>query len=100
MKTKVEWCRGDAWYSVMVQLAFSRNGNWTFKHNGRVYVFRQKKEGEEVLVFTNGSWVKVGRTTRDGVFLGEGLSYGEFCSTPEGMKSAKEALESFLVSRR
>jgi hypothetical protein len=84
----------------MVQLVFSRNGNWTFKHNCQVYVFKEKREGEQVLVLDSGKWVKAGRVTRSSIFLGEGTSSDEYYSSPEGLRSAREALESFLASRR
>ncbi len=87
------------WRSVMVQVALSRSGNYTFKRGGRVYVFKEKREGEQVLVLDCGEWVKAGRMTRSGIFLGEGIGSDEYYRTPEGIKDAKEALQSFLANR-
>lgn len=83
----------------MVQLAFSRNGNWDFKHNGKVYVFREKYEGEQVLVLDSGKWVRAGRVTRGVVFLGEEMSSDEYYRTLQGIKAVQEALQSFLASK-
>jgi hypothetical protein len=92
LKTKIEWKDGAVWRSVSVNVAMSRKGNWFFKHDGKVYVFKEKRQGEQVLVLENGKWVKAGRITRGDIFLGQGLSYGEFCLTPEGLRSGQEAL--------
>ncbi len=100
MKVKVEWRDAEVWRSLSVDVKTSRRGNFTFKHAGRVYVFRQKRDGEEVLALENGKWVKTGRITRGDIFLGPGISYDEYVSTPEGMKNVKAALESFLSDRR
>lgn len=99
MRIKVEWKDGDLWRSVMVQIALSRRGNWTFKHDGKVYVFKEKKEGQEVLVLDAGKWARVGRVTRQCVFLGEGVSSDEYYQTPQGMKEAQEAFGKFLNDR-
>jgi hypothetical protein len=100
MKIKIEWHDEELWRAVMVQLSFSSHGNWTFKHDGRVYVFKEKRQGEEVLVLESGKWVKAGRVTRNCVFLGPGISSDEFYQTPEGMKSAKAAFDSFLAQKK
>lgn len=101
MKVKVErQGDGQTWRSVTVDVHVSLKGNFTFKHDGRVYVFRQKKEGEEVRVLENGKWLKAGRIAHGDVFLGPGISYDEYVATPEGMKNVKAALESFLADRR
>lgn len=97
MKIKIEWQDGEVWRSVMVQLAFSRNGNWTFKHDGKVFVFKEKCEGEAVLVLDSGRWVRAGRVTRNCIFLGEGISSDEYYHTPEGIEVARKAFQAFLT---
>jgi len=97
VRIRLEWLQGDAWYSAM---AVSRNSNHTFKHEGKVYVFKEKREGEQVLVLDSGKWVNAGSVTRNGIFLGSGQSSGEYYQTPEGLRSARESLQSFLASRR
>ena len=96
MKIKVEWQDGQVWRSVRVKLTFSRNGNWTFKHDSKIYVFREKREGEEVLVLDSGKWIRAGRVARNCIFLGEGISSDEYYQTPEGMEAALKALQTFL----
>lgn len=93
MRIKIEWQEGQVWRSVMVQVAVSRNGNYTFKRDGKVYVFKEKREGEQVLALDCGKWVKTGRMTRSGIFLGEGISSDEYYRTPEGIKDARGTSE-------
>ena len=100
MKVNVEWQDGQVWRSVLVVVAVSRNNNYTFKHDGKVYVFKNQKEGEQVLVLEGAKWVNAGRVTRNYIFLGEGTSSDEYYQTPEGIKQAREALQSFLADRR
>jgi len=99
MRIKVEWQEGQIWRSVTVDAAVSRNSNYTFKHEGRVYVFKDKREGEPVLVLQNGHWEKAGRVARACIFLGPGMPSDEYYQTFEGLESARVALQSFLVSR-
>jgi hypothetical protein len=99
VKVKLEWQDGQVWHSAMAEVAVSRNGNFTFRHQNRRYVFREKKEGDLVLILLNGQWVKAGRVTRNGIFLGEGISSDEFYRTPQGLKAAQEALQSFYASK-
>jgi hypothetical protein len=96
VKIKVEWQDGEVWRSVNVQLAFSRKGNYTFSQDGKRYVFKEKKEGEPVFLLEQSRWVKAGRVTRNCIFLGEGMSSDEYYQTPGGIRSAQEALQSFL----
>jgi hypothetical protein len=100
MKVKVEWQDGQVWRSVTVKLSLSRRGNYTFKHDGKVYVYHQNREGADVLVLDSGKWVKAGRVARSCIFLGEGMSSDEYARTPEGIEAAERALQSFLVDRR
>lgn len=100
MRVKIEWQDGQVWRSSMVQLSFSRNGNWTFKHDGKRYVFKEKREGEQVLVLDSEKWLKAGRVTRNAIFLGEGISSDEYYRSSHGIKEAKEAFQSFLAYQR
>jgi hypothetical protein len=78
MKARIEWKENDCWKQVDVQVGYSRNNNCYFKHNGTVFVFSSLKEGTEVVTKTaEGKWIKAGRVTRGGIFLGDGLSYSE-----------------------
>lgn len=78
MKAKVEWKDGEVWRQASVEVQYSRNNNYWFKHNGAVYVFPLLKEGTEVVMKSaEGKWVKAGRVTRSIIFLGEGLSWSE-----------------------
>lgn len=97
MRIKVERQEGRIWRSVLVDMATSRNGNFTFKHDGKIYVFKEKRKGEQVLVLNGEEWVQAGRVTRSGIFLGEGTSSDE--QTPEGLRSARLALQSFLSKK-
>jgi len=99
MRIKLEWQESQVWHSVMAEVAVSRNGNYTFKHDGKVYVFKEKREGEQILVLDCGRWVKVDRVTRSGIFVGEGISSDEYYRSPEGIKAAQETLQSFFASR-
>lgn len=99
MRIKLEWQEGQVWYSVMVDVVVSRNGNYTFKYDGKVYVFKEKRDGEQVLILDCGRWVKAGRVTHGIIFLGPGISSDEYYATPEGFREAQKALESFLASR-
>jgi hypothetical protein len=99
-RVKVQWQEGPVWQSVMAKVTVSRKGNFTVKHDGKVYVFNEKREGAPVLVLNSGEWVKAGRVTRGSIFLGPGISSSEHYSSPEGIRSAQEALNSFLAARQ
>lgn len=77
MKIQVERKDGDSWRQVRVQVSPSRNGNYVFKLEGAIYVFKDLREGADVVVKTEGSWAKAGRVVRGTVFLGPGKSYSE-----------------------
>jgi hypothetical protein len=100
MKKKIEWQDGQVWRSVIVDLGLSRHGNWTFKHSGKVYVFKEKREGEQVLVLEDGQWVKAARVARDCIFLGPGMSSREYYATLEGRRSVQELFNNFALARR
>ena len=95
LKVKVEWQDSQVWRSVLVRLAFSRNGNWTFKHDGKWYIFKEKRDGEIVLALNSGKWTRAGRVTRNCIFLGTGISSDEYYRTPEGIEAAAKALQAF-----
>jgi len=79
MKARIEWKDGDPWRQADVQLRCSKRGNQYFTHNGALYVFSSFKEGCEVVTKTKeGPWIRGGRVCRNGIFLGEGLSWSEF----------------------
>jgi hypothetical protein len=78
MKATIEWKDGDVWRQAKVEVKYSRNNNYCFKHDGAVYVFPLLKEGTDVVCKTaEGKWIPAGRITRGGIFLGEGLSFSE-----------------------
>jgi hypothetical protein len=77
MKVQVERKDGDAWRQTRVQLKNSRNGNYWFKLDGSIYVFKDLDEGTEVVVKTEGGWARAGRVARGTVFVGEGKTYSE-----------------------
>ena len=78
MKAKLEYRDGEVWRQSTVEIGYSRNKNYWFKHNGAVFVYPLLKEGTEVVTKTaDGKWVKAGRVTRGCIFLGEGLSFSE-----------------------
>ena len=78
MKKMIEWKDGDVWRQVTVEVSYSRNNNYWFKHNGLLYVFPLLKEGIEIIMKNaEGKWLKAGRITRGSIFLGEGLSFSE-----------------------
>ena len=77
MKKLVEYKDGEVWRQVNVEVAYSHNNNYWFKHNGVVYVFPLLKEGTEVVMKSGKNWIKVGRVARSCIFLGEGLSFSE-----------------------
>jgi hypothetical protein len=78
MKKLVEWRDGDVWRQVNVEVAYSRNNNYWFKHAGTVYVFPLLKEGTEIVMKnTEGKWIKAGRVAFGCIFLGDGKTYYE-----------------------
>ena len=99
---KMEWqVNPKAWKNLSLPIFHSKNGNIYVKHQGKVYVFKDFKEGTRVYGenrnFNTGEarWVVEGRITKHGaIFLGTGLSYDEYCETPEGQAEVKKMLES------
>jgi hypothetical protein len=78
-KATVQWKSGDAWYEAKVKLSYTRNGNFSFKHDGKRYVLADLKNGAEILVLEQGKWMKAGRVAWGILFLGEGETYREHC---------------------
>jgi hypothetical protein len=77
-KRKVEWYEEKTWRSVKVELSFTKNMNYTFKHAEKRYVFKDLRAGTEVLRLQGSGWVVCGRIDKYGtIFLGEGESYSE-----------------------
>jgi hypothetical protein len=90
---KVEWQDGEFWRSVKAKLSFTRNSNQSFKHNGKTYVFKNLKEGNEVFCLENGKWVKAGRIDRYGtIFLGEGETHAEMMNRVNADKTPEQLL--------
>ena len=84
MKAKVEWQpEPGKWISQEVDLLASRKGNTYFKKSGIVYVITDMKQGSPVISKdSQGRWVNVGTVVHGSVFLGDGISYSEYCATP------------------
>jgi len=78
MKVTLQWKDGDVWREVKCELRYSRNGNMFVKHDGKVYVFPNLKEDNDVVTKIDGKWEKAGRVTSGVIFLGEGESYREY----------------------
>lgn len=78
MKSTIEWKDGDAWKQVRVELRCSRRNNTFFTLGKEVYVVTDLKVDSDVLVKSEGKWVKAGRVARGVIFLGEGQTYSEY----------------------
>jgi hypothetical protein len=98
----LEWQQTPkTWTRKTIKLLNSHRGTCYIKHNDQVYVFPSLKEGSIVVTKKDGKWVKAGRITHSGtIFLGEGISYDEYCMTPEGVEEGKRLVESLWKSRR
>ena len=85
-KIQVEWKKGDKWIYAKVALNYSKRGNYFVKHNGKVFVFKNLRNGTPVLTKTNNGWKIVGRIVDGVVFIGskDELSFEEYIRTPEG----------------
>jgi hypothetical protein len=82
----------ETWQSYTVKVGASRAGNNYCNLNGRVFVWKQFREGEPVLEKVDGHWKKVGRITWGDIFLGEGMSHYEYTQIPKGRERALENL--------
>jgi len=90
---KVEWQDGDVWRQSKVKVGFSRNGNMTFQHQGKRYVFKNYLAGTEVLVLQGNKWIKGGRIDRYGtVFLGLGETYSEMIERKNKGKTTEQII--------
>ena len=101
MKATLEFLTGaKSWRNIQVTVNISRNGNNVAKYDGKIYVWKNQKEGEPVLSLVNSKWVKIGRITHGTVFIGSPyeMSYSEYLYSEEGMKESKQILDS-LVNR-
>lgn len=92
----VEWAEApNLWRRQTVEYAPTyRQDNYKFTFNGALHIFQNFKEATSVLRLVSKKWVKVGRISVGCVFLGDGVSYAEFCRTPEGVKAAEELMKS------
>lgn len=77
VRAQVETKDGDAWRQNSVKVQYSRRGNNWFTLKGATYVFKDFKNGCEVLVKTREGWTKAGRVARSCIFLGDGKTYSE-----------------------
>jgi len=103
MKCTLEFLTGvKTWRTVQVQVGFSRNGNNVAKYDGKIYVWKNMREGETVLSLVGKKWVKAGRITYDTVFIGSDyeMSYSEYLYSDEGMKESKRMLDSLINRAR
>jgi hypothetical protein len=70
MKVQLKWKDGDIWRETRVEVAYSGNHNYWFKHNGAIYVFPTLNNSKQVLVKTSkGPWARAGSITRNGILL-------------------------------
>ena len=103
MKVTLEWLTGEkTWQTVRVNVSYSRNGNNVAKYDGKIYVWKNMKEGEQVLSLVNEKWVKVGRITHGTVFIGSAyeMSYSEYLYSDEGMKESQRMLNGLINRAR
>ena len=90
---KVEWHEGDCWRQVKAKISFSRNGNMTFQHQCKRYVFKNYLAGTEVLVLQGNKWIKAGRVDKYGtIFLGLGESYSEMIERKNKGKTTEQLI--------
>jgi hypothetical protein len=90
----------ETWQSYTVKVGASRAGNNYCNLNGRVFVWKQFREGEPVLEKVDGHWKKVGRITWGDIFLGEGMSHQEWMQTPEGRAVIAQRIQSLRDARK
>ncbi len=90
------------WRNVQVPVSLSRNGNNVAKYDGKIYVWKNMKEGEQVLSLVGKKWVKAGRITHGTVFIGSPyeMSYSEYLYSDEGMKESKRMLDGLINRAR
>lgn len=90
----------DTWTNWRVRLGPILKGNLSCRCDDQILVFKDKRPGTPVMAHTDGAWKQVGRITRDGIFLGEGMSYTEYMDTPEGQAKNKRVYDSIRERRR
>ena len=103
MKCTLEFLTGEkTWRNIQVSVNLSRNGNNVAKYDGKIYVWKNMKEGEQVLSLVNKKWVKAGRITHGTVFIGSSyeMSYSEYLYSDEGMKESKRMLDGLINRAR
>ena len=94
---KLEWCEkredGNVWRQAKVRLAWSRNGNLTFEHQGKRYVLKNLLEGTEIIVYEAGQWTAAGHVDHYGtLFLGLGETYSETIMQQNRGKTAEQLI--------
>lgn len=107
VKVNLEWpaeVREDgsrAWNRVKAPIRYSKRGNMFVKHDGKIFVFENMKEGTPVVRHVDGQWREVGRIVYYTVFLGgkEEQSYEEYLRSPEGRAAAEELMRSLRTGR-
>jgi hypothetical protein len=77
-KCTVQWQDCDVWREEKVSLSYTRNDNFSFRHAGKTYVFKDLKDGTPIMQVQERKWVKVGRVAHGILFLGEGQTYQEY----------------------
>jgi hypothetical protein len=59
MKCTLEFLTGDkTWRNIQVAVSLSRNGNNVAKHDGKIYVWKNMKESEQVLSLVGKNGLK------------------------------------------
>jgi hypothetical protein len=99
----LEWPEGpEKWRQTRVAVGVSRHSNYYVKHDGKIFVFKDLKEGSKVLGLTDGKWQVVGRITYGTIFIGgpSEQSYEEWCRSPEGRAKLEADIQNFHNFRK
>jgi len=100
-KIEIEWQENpQTWRTATVEYRFTKKDNMSFKFKGKLHVVWNLKEGQKVLQLIENEedreksgWIVVGRVSHGRIFIGEGMSYAEYCETPEGKKQVQQFLQ-------
>ncbi|MEA2089185.1 MAG: hypothetical protein U9O89_00270 [Thermoproteota archaeon] len=86
----------QCWRQFEKKERISQKGNRYVKHKGKIYVYRKRKPGAQIVSVVNGEWKVVGRVDCGfHLFIGaeDQLSYHQWQQTPEAREAGKKLLE-------
>ncbi len=89
----------QTWREIYKPLIITKNDNFSFKHDGTVYIFNSLQEGRPVLKLQDDKWIPCGHINKyHEAVLGDWMTYQEYMNLPENMARMRKNLQNLAKS--